>query len=80
MSQEPAADCLALRARRRRWAERLRLVYEVEIEVCPRCGGTMKVLGFVTEQAVVRRILAHLERRQIDARAGPWAWAAAAPR
>ena len=40
----------------------------------------MKVLGFVTEQAVVRRILAHLERRQIDARAGPWAWAAAAPR
>ena len=57
----------------------LRLVFRVEIEVCPRCGGAMKVLGFVTEQAVVRRILAHLDHREIDARAGPWTSAAAAP-
>jgi hypothetical protein len=27
----------------------------------------------VTEHAVITRILAHLERRGIDARAGPWA-------
>ncbi len=53
---EPVAGWPALRARRRRSAELLRLVYKVEIEVCPR-GGAMKVLGFVTEQAVVRRIL-----------------------
>ena len=52
----------------------LRLVYKVEIEVCPTHlrwvpgGGSMTVLGFVTEQAVVRRILAHLERREVDAR------------
>ena len=39
----------------------------------------MSVLGFVTEPAVVRRILAHLERRQVDPRAGPWAAFAAAP-
>ena len=82
---EPAADWPALRARRRRWAELLRLVFKVEIEVCPTHlrwvpgGGAMKVLGFVTEQAVVRRILAHLDRREVDARAGPWTGAAAAP-
>jgi len=75
----PAADWPALRARRRRWAELLRLVFKVEIEVCPRCGGSMTVLGFITEQAVVRRILAHLDRREVDARAGPWTGAAAAP-
>ena len=75
----PAADWPALRARRRRWAELLRLVFKVEIDVCPRCGGSMKVLGFVTEQAVVRRILAHLDRREVDARAGPWTGAAATP-
>ncbi len=79
MPSEPAAGWPALRARRRRWAELLRLVFKVEIEVCPRCGGSMKVLGFVTEQAVVRRILSHLDRRQVDARAGPWTGAAAAP-
>ena len=69
----------ALRARRRRWAELLRLVFKVEVEVCPRCGGEARILGFITEPKGVRRILAHLERRAVDARAGPWAGAAAAP-
>ena len=63
----------ALRARRRRWAELLRRVFAVEVEVCPACGGAMRILAFVTEPATVTRILAHLERRGKDARAGPWA-------
>ena len=70
---EPAADGPALRARRRRWAELLRLVFQVDVEVCPRCGGESRIIGFVTQPAVVRRILAHLERRGVEARAGPWA-------
>ena len=76
---EPAGDWPALRARRRRWAELLRLVFKVDVEVCARCGGEARIVGFVTESAVVRRILAHLERHGVDARAGPWAGAAAAP-
>jgi len=70
---EPAADWPALRARRRRWAKLLRRVFKVEVEVCPRCGGEAGIAGFVTDPAVVRRILAHLERRGVEARAGPWA-------
>jgi hypothetical protein len=62
----------ALRARRRRWAELLRLVFAVDVEVCPRCGGEMRIIAFVTEHAVVTRILAHLARGGVDARAGPW--------
>ena len=73
----------ALRARRRRSAELLRLVFRVEVEVCARCGGAARIIGFVTEPAVAGRILSHLARRGIDARAGPWtgagAGAAAAP-
>ena len=69
----------ALRARRRRWAELRRHVYAVDVEVCPRCGGTARIVGFVTEPAVAARILAHLARREGDARAGPWAGTAAAP-
>ena len=79
VSPEPAGDWPALRARRRRWAELLRLVFQVDVEVCARCGGEARILGFVTEPAVIRRILAHLERRGMDARAGPWAGSAAAP-
>ena len=66
----------ALQARRRRWAELLRMVFKVDVEVCPRCGGEMRIIAFVTEPAAITRILAHLERRGVDARAGPWAAAA----
>ena len=79
VSAESAGDSPALRARKRRSAELLRLVYKVEIEVGPRCGGAMSIVAFITEQAVVRRILAHLDRRQVDARAELWADVAAAP-
>src|SRR5437867_801696 len=74
---ERADDWPVLRARRRRWAELLRLVFRVEVEVCPHCGGAARILEFVTEPAAVRRILAHLERRGMDARAWPWVGAAA---
>jgi len=29
--------------------------------VCPKCGGTMKIITFITEYAVVDRIIDHLK-------------------
>jgi hypothetical protein len=29
--------------------------------LCPRCGGTMRVVAFLTEHAVVDRIINHLK-------------------
>ncbi len=55
-----------------------RFVFQVDVMVCPRCGGAMRILAFVTEPAVVRRIQAHLQRRGLDARAGPWSGGAGA--
>jgi hypothetical protein len=69
-SSELASACPALKARRRRWAELLRLVFQVDVEACPRCGGEARIVAFVTEPRVVRRILAYLERRGAEARAG----------
>ena len=43
------------------WAEMIRKIYEVDPLVCPRCGGRMKVLAFLTEYAVVDRIIRHLK-------------------
>ena len=74
-AEQEAEPWPALKARRRRWAELLRLVFQVDVTVCPRCSGEMRILAFVTEPAAVTRILAHLTRRGIDARAGPWATA-----
>jgi hypothetical protein len=43
------------------WAELIRKVYEVDPLICPRCGGRMRVVAFLTEYAVVDRIIRHLE-------------------
>jgi len=36
------------------WAEMIRKVYEVDPMICPRCGGRMKVVAFLTDYAVAR--------------------------
>ncbi len=43
------------------WAEMIRKVYEVDPMVCPQCGGTMKIIAFLTDDAVVDRIIDHLK-------------------
>jgi len=39
---------LPLREARRRWAELLRRIYEVDPLTCPACGGAMRILAFLT--------------------------------
>ena len=58
-------------ALRRRWANLIRPVYEVDPLVCPRCGGEMRVIGFITEPAVIKRILDHLRKRDRVSRPPP---------
>ncbi len=63
MEPTPVGDAAAaLRAARRRWAELLRRIFEVDPLRCPRCGESMRVVGFVTEARVIARILEHLRR------------------
>jgi hypothetical protein len=58
---------------RRRWAELIRLIYEVDPLTCPKCGGTMRVIALIQEPKVIDKILKHLREKGRDARAGPWA-------
>jgi hypothetical protein len=43
------------------WAAMIRKVYEVDPMICPKCGGTMKVVAFITDYAAVDRIIDHLK-------------------
>ena len=43
------------------WAEMIRKVYENDPMLCPRCGGKMKVISFLTDHVVVDRIIDHLK-------------------
>jgi hypothetical protein len=44
-----------------RWAVLLVRIYEVLPLLCPACGGSMKVLAFLTDPPVVSAILLHLD-------------------
>ena len=64
MSPAPAPDeqsfVLSGQRKRMRWRDLLRRVFAVDALVCPQCLGPMTVIAFITELAVVQKILTHL--------------------
>ena len=46
---------------RRGWAEMIRKVYEVNPLTCPQCQGEMRIIAFLTDYAVVDKIINHLK-------------------
>jgi AcrR family transcriptional regulator len=62
---------LALREARRRWAELLQQIFEVDRLRCPTCGAEMRIVAFITERAVIDRILDHLRRTRESVRGPP---------
>ncbi len=44
-------------SRRRLWADLIRRVYEDDPLLCPRCGETMRIISFITDFRVARKIL-----------------------
>ena len=49
------------------WAQRLKRVFNIDIEVCGRCGGSVRVIGCIEDQDVIDRTVAQ-KARQILAR------------
>jgi hypothetical protein len=70
-SQEAVPTPPERAALRRRWANLIRRVYEVDPLVCPRCGSEMRVVSFITDPGVVRRIVDHLRKRERVSRPPP---------
>ena len=35
-------------------------IYEVDPLTCPKCSGTMRILAFIEDQELIRKILSHL--------------------
>ena len=51
-------------ALRKRWAHLIRRVYLTDPLICPDCGGELRVIAFITEPKVIRKILRHLQNRR----------------
>ena len=49
------------------WAQRLKRVFNIDIEVCDVCGKKMKIITCIEAPAVINRILAHCQSREAGA-------------
>ncbi|WP_206613479.1 transposase [Parahaliea mediterranea] len=47
------------------WAQRLKRVFSIDIKVCGRCGGTVRVIACIEDQEIIDTILAHLRDNEL---------------
>jgi len=59
-----------------RWAQRLKRVFQIDVETCPSCGGSVKAIACIEDPPVIERILNHLARKDLT---GLWPESRAPP-
>ena len=43
------------------WAQRLKRVFNIDIETCSECGGDVRIIAGIEDPVVIQKILAHLD-------------------
>ena len=49
------------------WAQRLKRVFNIDIETCTECGGSVKVIACIEDPMVIKKILTHLMGKALSA-------------
>ena len=49
------------------WAQRLKRVFDIDIDTCCECGGDVKIIASIEDPVVIRMILAHLDKKGVIA-------------
>jgi hypothetical protein len=44
------------------WAQRLKRVFNIDVEICDQCGGRVKVIACIEDPAVIKKILDYLDK------------------
>lgn len=52
------------------WAQRLKRVFNIDIEICSECVGTIKVIAGIEDPAMIKKILTHLKGQAAPEPAG----------
>ncbi|MFK7887825.1 MAG: transposase, partial [Gammaproteobacteria bacterium] len=62
--KRPARDSVAKPRDRHdlTWAERLKRVFRIDVEVCQHCGGAVRIIACIVRPVIIDRILRHLRR------------------
>ena len=45
------------------WAQRLKRVFDIDIQTCQACGGGVRIIAAIEDPAVIKKILDHLDRQ-----------------
>ena len=45
----------------KKWARLIQKVYNVDPLICPKCSGKMKIISFIEEEPLIKKILKHLK-------------------
>ena len=53
------------------WAQRLKRVFNIDIEICEKCQGPVKVIACVEDPVAIRQILDHLKSKEASDQARP---------
>ncbi len=59
------------KAHRKNWARLIQKIYEVDPLTCPKCSGKMKIISFIENEEVIKKILKHLGLWEVKARPPP---------
>jgi hypothetical protein len=45
------------------WSQRLKGVFDIDIETCQACGGPVRIIACIEDPVVIKKILAHLDKQ-----------------
>lgn len=62
-TEQPSIECRAAMT----WAQRLKRIFNIDIETCPKCAGTVKVIACIKDPVVIKKILTHLNEKSASA-------------
>jgi hypothetical protein len=53
-------SAVSSKAFRRNWARLIQKIYQIDPLLCPKCQGAMKIISFIEDDALIKKILKHL--------------------
>ncbi|HIJ57035.1 MAG TPA: hypothetical protein HPQ03_13060 [Deltaproteobacteria bacterium] len=57
---------------RKNWARLIQKIYNVDPLLCPKCSGIMRIISFIEEEQLVKKILKHLSLPACALHADRW--------
>ena len=60
---DPEAPTPAERRASMTWAQRLKRVFNIDIETCPACAGAVRIIACIEDPEVIEKILTHLDEK-----------------